>query len=224
MNVYGIPGVTVANGTTTYTLLSVGTSSMTASNFTLGNIYNATNFTFASSLGVTTTAVTLSVTQATAQASEYWVGGSSGATGTWAITDRAGVSNWALTSGGAQSLTPGPSATITFSSGATNTSPMILGANMSVAGIVFSDTGTNSLNADGNTLTIGAVGITINTTGGNPTVTLAPPIILGSIQTWQNASSNPLTVSGNLTNAAHLLTVRAPATPPSAAAFPAAAA
>ncbi len=63
-------------------------------------------------------------------------------------------------------------------------------------------------NADGNALTIGTGGITVNTTSGNPNVTLAAPINLGGAQTWQNDSSNPLIVSGAVTNGANLLTVQ----------------
>jgi autotransporter-associated beta strand protein len=84
---------------------------------------------------------------------------------------------------------------------------MILGAPVSVAGIIVNDTTPLVLNSDGNTLTLGALGITVNNGSGNPTLSIAAPVVLAGAQSWTNASTNPLTVSGSVNNGGNLLTI-----------------
>ena len=209
VNVYLIPGVAVTFGTNN--LITAG-SGLNGGTINLGNIYNATNFTV-DSLVKTDTAVSLGLTQATELTNAYWKGGYSGGTNVWAVSNGTNSSNWTTDATGtaATSLIPGAGATITFSAtgaAAANQSAMVLGANMSVAGIVVTSPSALALTADGNTLTLGTGGITVNNTLGNPNVTIAAPIILGGAQTWQNTSTTALTVSGPVTNGANLLTVQ----------------
>ena len=83
---------------------------------------------------------------------------------------------------------------------------MSLYANMSIAGLVVNDTNPIALNADGNTLTIGTGGITVNNTAGNPSVSIATPVALNGTQTWTNNSTNALTVSGIISGSSALTT------------------
>ncbi len=95
-------------------------------------------------------------------------------------------------------MVPGATTTVNFSaSGATNQSAMTLGSNMSILGLVQGDTSSPvTLNADGNTLTLGTGGITSNS--GATALTINAPIALGASQTWTNNSTNGITVNGTI--------------------------
>ena len=205
VDVYGIPSGTTSTGI--HNLITAG-SGLTSgpATYALGNIYNAVDFTVTSALYALDTAVSVGVTSATAWTAEYWKGGFGGAPGVWAVSDGTAASNWASDAGGtATSLTPGATATITFSaSGASNQGAMTLGANMSVAGIVVNNANPVTLNADANTLTLGASGVTVNGAAG--AVTLHSNLTLGAAQIWTNSSSNPLSVGGAVANGGFLLT------------------
>jgi fibronectin-binding autotransporter adhesin len=198
INIYGISGVAPATGT--YTLISGGSGSTLngATSTSIGNVYNASNFT----VGPLTTAsgsITVGITSQAAQASEYWVGGYSGGNSVWSISNGTTTSNWSAsaTADVATSLTPGATTTIFFNGLNTfnNAVSTTLGADMSVAGIVVSDAQGVGLNGDGHTLTIGAGGVTVNT--GSGSVTLGSMISDGSnSETWTNNSSNVLTIVG----------------------------
>ena len=85
---------------------------------------------------------------------------------------------------------------------------MVLGANMSIQGIMVNDTNPVGLNNDGNTLTIDAGGITVNGVAG--AVALSPTIVLSAPQTWTNNGGNTLSVGTSATsvnNGANLLTI-----------------
>ena len=131
----------------------------------------------------------------------------------WAISDGSANSNWATDPSGlpafATSQTPGPGTTINFSAvGAADEGSMVLGANMSIQGIVVNDTNPVGLNNDGNTLTIDAGGITVNSGAG--AVALSPTIVLSAPQTWTNNSNSTLSVGTSATsvnNGANLLTI-----------------
>ena len=212
VNVYGVPNASVSSGS--YNLLTAGGGLTTGSPiYTLGNIYNATNFTVTpGSLTATSTALSVGVTQQNSGLSlsnEYWIGGYSGGANVWALSDGTATSNWASNSDGTgiTSLVPGTNTTVTLSAtGATNQGSMTLGASMSIAGLVVNDT--TPMVLGGSNLTIGSGGITINNASGNPNLTLAANLTLGAAQIWQNTSSNPLLVSGNVTNGGNLLTVQ----------------
>ncbi len=205
VDVWGIPGVAPTAGTNN--LITAG-SGLAGATYTLGNVYNTTNFTL-TGLTASATAVSATVTSVSALTSEFWKGGLTGAANVWSVSNGSTASNWAADQAGtATSLTPSSTATVTFSStGATNQGAMTLGTNMSILGMVVNDTTAMALSADGNTLTIGTGGITVNNTSGNPNVTLGAAIALGGAQVWSNNSTTALTVSGAVTDGSNLLTV-----------------
>ena len=212
VNVYGVPGAAVSSGS--YNLITASGGGLSAGTYTLGNIYNATNFTVTSGTlsAASDTALTLTVTSQNlglSPANEYWLGGFSAGANVWALSNGTANSNWTTDQAGMQptSLVPGTNTTVTLSAnGATNQGSMTLGANMSIAGLVANDT-TAVMVLNGGNLTIGAGGITINNSAGSPNLTLATNLTLGAAQTWQNASASPLLVTGNVTNGGNLLTV-----------------
>ena len=202
VNIYGISGVSPAAGTNALitTTGGLGTGA-------LGNIYNLSNYTVS---GFTSSATgdTIIVTSASTLSSELWKGGFAGGTTVWAITDGSTSSNWATNlAGAATPLTPGNTTVVTFSDTApvANATSTILGASMSIQGIVVNDSNGVGLNADGNTLTLGTSGIIVNSAAG--AVSLAAPIILSGAQQWtNNSTSKALTVSGAVTNGGNTLT------------------
>jgi autotransporter-associated beta strand protein len=129
----------------------------------------------------------------------YWKGGFpdpvTSSSGVWAATDGNALSNWATDTAGANTpLVPGSATTVRFSAtGALDQGDMVLGAPMAVAGIVVNDDQDCLLNADGNTLLLGAGGITL---GANAALSIAPPLVLAASQTWTNPGDSVLTVSG----------------------------
>jgi fibronectin-binding autotransporter adhesin len=199
VNIYGESGVAPAAGTNTYTLVGTGLSS-TWGVPTLGTVYNNTNFTVGA-LSNTTTSLNVAITSQTGLANAYWQGGLSGNSTVWAASDGSATSNWVATLGGSQqALVPGTTTTVFFSDTGSITPPTAttLGANMSIAGLVIQDTVNGlGLNGDGNTLTIGSGGITMNASV--PASSIGANVALGSTQTWTNSSVNALTVSGIVT-------------------------
>ena len=192
VNVYGIPGVTPAAGTNEYTLVQGNTNGFPPL-ATLGLVLNNSNFTIdsVSRLGVR---IIGTVTRVTPITTAHWVGGFSRAPTLWAASDGSTASNWATTAGGAaQPLTPGPGATLTF---AGPTPMMMLGANMSIGGLIVADAVNLNVEYDGFVLTLGSGGVTMN--AGVPASALALDVTLGASQTWTNDSANPLTMNGLL--------------------------
>ncbi|MEI8107710.1 MAG: autotransporter-associated beta strand repeat-containing protein, partial [Verrucomicrobiota bacterium] len=166
-------------------------------------IYNDTNFAI-SGLTVTNTAISVNASNVAAYADLHWKGGYNGGDNVWALSNGNNQSNWATNSGGGTRTgqVAGPTTTVHLSaSGAINQGAMVLGADMSVAGVVASDTTPTTLQADGNKLTVGASGITVNA---GATVTIATPVVLGAGQAWTNNSVNPLTVSGAVSGGGNL--------------------
>jgi fibronectin-binding autotransporter adhesin len=195
----GTPGVAVTTGI--HDLITAA-SGLDGASYSLGNVYNATNFTVnAGTLAASPTALSIGVTSATALAAEYWKGGLSGSPAVWAVSNGTTASNWASDAAGtATPLTPGAAASLIFSAaGATNQSAMTLGASMSVAGIVINNANPFGLNADGNTLTLGSGGLSVGSGAG--AVTLGAPIAVGAAQNWTNNSATPITVTNTLTGA-----------------------
>ncbi|MCE0499767.1 MAG: autotransporter-associated beta strand repeat-containing protein, partial [Methylacidiphilales bacterium] len=208
VNIYGISGVSPLAGTNTYTLVAGGGGSSLTSTNTLGFVYNNSNFTVGG-LSETSNALQVAISSATPLTSAYWQGGLTGAVNVWAASNGSSKSNWTSTNGGsAQALTPGGGTTVYISNSAITTAPTstVLGANMSIAGLVIQNTVTGlGLNADGNTLTItGANGITDNTNVAASFI--AANVALGTNQTWTNNSVNALTVSGAVSGAGNLTT------------------
>lgn len=204
VDIYG--GTSVTAGTQNLLTVASGLTSGGAT-YSLGVIYNATNFTV-SGFQATDTALRITATAATALTNAYWKGGLGGASNVWAVSDGT-ASNWVTNANGtgATPLTPGTEAILTFSAtGATNQGAMVLGANMSVRNLVVNDPAGITLNADGNTLTIvNAAGIAVNSGAG--AVTLNAPLILGVAQTWTNNSTSLLTIGGAVNNNTFALTV-----------------
>ena len=200
MNIYGIPGVAPFSGSNN--LLTTAGGLGTA---TLGNVYNATNFTI-SNFNSSASGVSVTAAAATPLTAAYWQGGYGG--NAWAVSDGAAAGNWVTTpAGGATSLIPGPAANVTLSaSGASNQGNMVLGANMSIATLTVADSATVALNADGNSLAIGgAAAITVVAAAGP--VTLNPNIALGNATpTITVNSSNGLTLGGAISGATGGLT------------------
>ncbi len=208
VNVYGINGVSPLTGTNTYTLVHGGGAGSTLNNatYSLGKVYNNTNFTVGA-LSKSATDVQVAITSATALTTAFWRGGTANGASVWAVSDGSASSNWTSTSGGSvQALVPGSGTDVTFSDSTVTTAPTAttLGADMSIKSLTLADT-TNALglSADGNTLTIGTGGITVNTSGKGGTI--SAPVILGADQTWTNNSTNALTVGGVISGA-HSLT------------------
>jgi len=203
VTIYAIPGGSLTIGSNN---LIIAASGLNGATYTLGTIFNLSNATV-SGLTSTGTSVSVTVVPLTVLGSEFWKGGFTGLPNVWAASNGSTSSNWATTQSGTTitSLTPGSTTVITFSATApSNESNMVLGANMTVGGIVVNDTTPVTLNADGNTLTLSGTGITVNS--GAAAATFNAPVVLGAAQTWTNNASNLLTVGGAVSNAGFLLT------------------
>jgi len=208
VNIYGINGVSPVAGTNTYTLVHGGGAGSTLNNatYSLGKVYNNTNFTVGA-LSKSATDLQVGITSATALTTAFWRGGTANGASVWAVSDGSASSNWTSTSGGSvQALVPGSGTDVTFSDSTVTTAPTAttLGADMSIKSLTLADT-TNvvGLNGDGNTLTIGTGGITANTSGKGGTI--SAPVILGADQTWTNNSTSALSIGGAISGA-HSLT------------------
>ena len=214
VNVFGIPGVATGSPGV-YTLLTAGVGSNLASAaYSLGNVYNATNFTV-SAVGATATTITATIASVLPLTDAFWVGGLAGSPSVWSASNGSTASNWGSTSAGvATPLVPGAGTKVFFSATPTLGSPssMTLGANMAIGSLTINgasapETGSVTLeNSGGHTLTFAGVGgLTIESGAG--AVTLNPNLVLGASQTWANNSSKLLTVGGNILNGASDLTV-----------------
>jgi hypothetical protein len=209
----------VSPGTGTYTLISAPGGGLSSTNgstasYTLGTIYNATNFTVSGSLIVSDTAIQIGIIGTASQlANEYWNGGFSGGANVWSASDGVANSNWSTSQTGysATSQTPGAATTVTFSDTAPATPSgegnMTLGAPVSVLGLVSNDPAALVLNFDSvnNTLTMGTGGITLNSGAGS--VTLNVPVILSGSQNWANSTtSGTLSATNGVATAGFTLT------------------
>lgn len=200
IDIYSIRGASLTTGTHNLLTTSGGLTS-TGASYSLGKLYNATNFTV-SNFDVTNTTISVDVNSATALTSVFWKGGLNVGNNVWALSNGT-ASNWVTNSNGTgtTALTPGATAAVTFSStGATQQNSMILGASMSIANLIVNDSAGITLNADGNALTI-ATSSGINVHSGAGAVTLNSDIVLGTNQTWTNNSAQALSVGGNISGA-----------------------
>lgn len=216
VNVFGIPGLG-ARTPGTYTLLSAaaGSTLNVGTTYSLGNIFNAANFTV-STPTATATEITVQVAAVTPLANAFWVGGLSGSPNDWAASNGSTASNWAADNTGTPTpLIPGTTTNVFFSAGspATPTDPgaMTMGDSMSIASLTVNAAASPEMRAvtlassGGNTLTVGAGGVTIHSGAG--AVTLNPDMVLGAAQTWTNDSASLFTAGGAVSNEANLLTV-----------------
>jgi len=203
INLYGLSG-TVTSGTD---ILISGT----AGGLTLGNVYNGGNFIY--SLLSTATSTDVVVTATTPLTSAYWKGGQNNI---WSVLVGGTATNWTTDPAGTNDphLTPSATTGVFFSaSNDANESDTVLGTNMTVDSLTVSDTNAvvisgsnpNSWLGPTNTLTIsGPNGITVNA-GAGP-VTVSANVALATDQTWTNNSANPLTVSGDISGSAFIMT------------------
>lgn len=213
VNVYGVNRAAAAAGINSYTLIHGDTgSTLNAATYSLGMVYNNTDFTLGT-LSATATDLTIPVTSQTPLATAYWKGGLLGATQVWAASNGSTQSNWVATSGGAnQALAPGAGTDVIFSNSTVTTSPNLttLGADMTVRSLTQQSSSRSvALQADGFTLTISpsdpTTGIAIKI--GATFVSLGANVILGASQTWSNNGSAVLGVSGSVFNGTNLLTI-----------------
>ena len=214
VNIYGnsLSGTTSGNGTYTLVQGNGGSNTLNNATYTLGTVYNATNFTVGTTIGSTTGTVTAAITTATPlSGTVYWRGtGTAGISRVWAASNgNAGSpdSNWTATNGSSTPtvLVPGSGVDVVVSSSALNFSgtPVgtTLGSDMSINSLTISDPSFGlGLNADGYKLTIGnSAGITQTATSAGSVI--AADVALGASQSWTNNSASSLTVSGSVSGA-----------------------
>ena len=214
VDIAGILGVVPVNGN--YTLLGgpTGSTLSALASYSLGKVYNPSNFTIGS-LVASATALSVAVTAQVPLGSIYYTGGLTNGNGEWAASDGSTASNWAADAAGlATSLTPGASSNVQFTNpGAALPSAMTLGRDMTINSITVKGSSAVNLSllpAGENTLTIGSPGslnpgITVDAGAGS--VTLSPTTIkLGTLQSWSNNSTQALTIGAAVDTAGFSLT------------------
>lgn len=213
VNVYGINGVSPSTGTYTLFHSANGSSTLNNPTYSLGFVYNNTDFTVGTPSG-TATDVTVPITSVSALTNAYWKGGLSGAAGVWAASNGS-ASNWATDIGGtATALVPGATTDVFLSvtSPSQNPNAMTLGADMTIQSLTITNVGTPNdvnLNSDGSTLTIGTGGLTMNSgapVGGN--ATFNTNLTMSAAQSWTNNNNGrTLVINGSVANGGNLLTI-----------------
>ena len=129
----------------------------------------------------------------------YWHGTTDGV---WTTDNlQTGVTNWTIDAAGTTDthIAPGASTDVFFvGSGATNLNTT-LGANFTIKGLTFTSTATSPVTIGGNTLTLGADGLTVQ--AGSAAHTINSAVTLTGSQTWHiaNDAALPLTIGGSLT-------------------------
>ena len=135
----------------TYTPLTAG-NGLNGGNFLLAN-----NTAYTAAISVSSTSVTVTPSTATALGTAYWYGGQvTGAPAAMALSTGA-ASNWSTTPGFLASTgqVPGAAANVIFSAtGGTLEGSVVLGANMTLNSLTFSDTNAVTIGSDGNALTL----------------------------------------------------------------------
>jgi autotransporter-associated beta strand protein len=201
VNIYGLSGQ-VTSGTDVLISASTG-------NLALGDVYNSGNYTYA--ILTTSSTQDLVVSATTPLTTAYWKGSQDNL---WSILVSGTATNWTTDQAGTNDphLTPSATTNVIFSaSGDINESNTVLGADMTVSSLTFTDTnaiviaGTNPNSwLNPNTLTIsGAAGI--SDLGAGP-VTISANIALGANQSWTVNSANRLTVNGQVSGPFSLTT------------------
>lgn len=209
VDVFGIPGT---SPTGTITLASAtGGFTATGATYTLGKVFNATNFTVGT-VNATDTDVSIDVASATPLTTAYWAGGFSGDPNLWSVSNGSSsnpMSNWATDQNGTglTALVPGAGTEVILSSDvATNQATMALGANMSIDRLTINDTATTTLNADGYSLTINnsSSGTGIAMSSGAGAAALNSSVILsGTSPTITiDSTTNALTMGGEISGSA----------------------
>lgn len=211
VDVFGITGTT-PNGSFILASSPNGGFTSTGATYTLGNVYNATNFTVGV-INSTDTEISIVATEALAPLTvAYWLGGYSGNPNLWAVSNGSAItpeSNWATNQAGTglTSLVPGAGTHVILSADvATNQATMALGANMSIDRLTISDTNPVTLNADGYALTLnnsgGGTGIAMSSGAGAATLN-SVFILEGVTPTITNDSTtSDLTIGGEISGVA----------------------
>lgn len=194
INLAAISGITEA---VAYTLISDAANDITTTNgFVLGTVPNG----YAAVLDASSGYLTVTLTQ-NVPGTAYWKGD---VDNKWSSLTGGNNSNWATDSTGATdtgALPSTPSAVIFAASGAGNLST-ILGANFTINNLTLSTANNVTVGGTTNALTI-IGGLLNDTTALNNTISVSN-VVLGSSQTWQNNSANPLTVSSLISGASDL--------------------
>ncbi|WP_395731060.1 beta strand repeat-containing protein [Prosthecobacter sp.] len=173
--------------------------------YTVGNLYNVTNFTV-TSITATDTLVYFNTASTAALTAAYWKGGYSGAANVWAVSDGATSSNWATDlAGTATGLVPSASTDVFLSATSnTNQNSMVLGANMSIKSLTVNAQSAGSnvvLNSDGGyTLTI-ATNITTDVDSSAATINSNVALSAATATITVN-SANALTINGAVSGTA----------------------
>jgi len=157
----------------------------------------------------------LTVGQIPAPANAYWTGVQNSI---WSTLTSAAATNWSTSPAGTTDTNQVPSASsnVFFTANTASNLTTTLGANETINSLNFTGTGTpasGGVTISGNTLTINgtnangnAAGNGINVAAGTGAVTIASNVVLGGSQTWTNASTQFLTVSGAISGAGSSLT------------------
>ena len=162
------------------------------------NLPLTNNTSYTPTLSVASTSVGVTFAAATPLSAAYWYGGQVPAPGRHGPFQRP-LSNWSSSATyTATGLVPGSAANVIFSSGgATQESSVVLGANMTLNSLTFSDTNTVTIGADGNTLTLMGTGTgTSSAISVNQNAAINANVVLGAAQTWTVANGATLSVGG----------------------------
>ncbi|WP_346333688.1 autotransporter-associated beta strand repeat-containing protein [Prosthecobacter sp. SYSU 5D2] len=158
------------------TLISAPGGGLTSNGttYTLGAVYNTTDFTV--TLQATDTQLTATTTAATPLANAYWFGGFAGDNDAWAASDGSTQSNWVMNADGTGStgLVPGAGTNVFFSAtGGSLPATTELGASMDILSLTINTATALTLNSPDHRLTIhgnaaitvadGAGAVTLNT-------------------------------------------------------------
>ena len=203
LNVFGVPGDPAPSGTYNLVTAASGLNGGSfQSSYTLGNVYNNTNFTVGG-VSASPTALSVTATPAAALATAYWGGGFTGGSHAWAISDGSTNSNWWTgVDGGASPVVPGPTTAVVLSgNGATNQDNMTLGASMIIDSLRVTD-GSSILLQDGaNSLTInGDSAITLDPVAGQTSLNVGL-VFAGAAPVVAINNASGLTLGGPITAA-----------------------
>ncbi len=182
-----------------YTPLTAG-GGLNNANYLLAN-----NAAYTAAISVSSTSVTITPSTATALGTAYWYGGQvTGAPAAMALSNGT-ASNWSTTQASLASTgqVPGAATNVIFSAtGATQESSVVLGANMTVNSLTFSDTTAVTIGNDGNALTLMSTGSGTNSAiDANQSGTINAALVLGASQTWTVAGGATLSVGGPVSGA-----------------------
>ncbi|OYW30558.1 MAG: hypothetical protein B7Z47_03500 [Chthoniobacter sp. 12-60-6] len=201
------------NGNQESTILSapsgglLNTNGSTGVTYSVGNLYNVTNFRV-DGIVATDTRVYFTTTAQTALTAAYWKGGFAGGGNIWAVSNGSTNSNWATDLAGTNTGLVPSVGTDVFLSATTNTNQntMVLGADMSIKSLTVNSAsgpgGPVQLNDDGYKLTIADANAITTDTGSSATTINSNLVLSASTATITVNSSEALTLNGNISGTA----------------------